>query len=142
MPATRDVEVGLFRSLNKMVEPAVRKGWGSSRFAPGSLVVLETTGLKSGRRSKVPLAALRVGEHILVGTFRGRRSQWVKNLAAQPSVRYWIGGRPRSAFARVIPPGRPPRNLKDWPPAACGLVPLLAPYTRAGWAFAFLTPAA
>jgi len=134
------VEAGLFRAMNKVIEPSIRKGIGSPRLAPGALIVLETTGRKSGRIVKVPLASMRVGEHILVGTFRGRRSQWVKNLQAKNSVRYWHGGHARAAKAKILPPDRWPRKSKDLSPAACALLPLLGPYTRAGWAFAFLTP--
>jgi deazaflavin-dependent oxidoreductase (nitroreductase family) len=133
-------EALFFRALNRVVEPSVRKGIGSPALAPGSIIVLETTGRKTGRRSTVTLAAVRVGRHVLVSTFRGRRSEWVKNLSVDPNVRYWIGGRPRRATATVIPPGAPPADTEGFPPAVCGLLPFLAPYARAGWAFAFLTP--
>ena len=133
-------EARLFRALNAVLEPSVRKGFGSPSLAPGALIVLETTGRKTGRLSKRPLASLRVGEHILVGTFRGRRSHWVKNLVAQPKVRFWLGGRARSATAIVFQPGRTPRKRAGLSPAACALLPLLGLYTAAGWAFAFLTP--
>ena len=134
------LEAGLFRAMNKVIEPSIRRGVGSAPFTPGTLIVLETVGRKTGRRSKVPLASLHVGQHILVGTFRGRRSQWVKNLDATPEVRFWLGGRARTATAKVLKPDRVPRKTKDLSPAACALLPWLAPYTRIGWAFAFLTP--
>jgi deazaflavin-dependent oxidoreductase (nitroreductase family) len=133
-------EARLFRALNAVLEPSVRKGFGSPSLAPGALIVLETKGHRTGRLSKIPLASLRVGEHILVGTFRGRRSHWVKNLAAQPKVRFWLGGRARPATAIVFPPGRAPRKRKELSAAACALLPLLGLYTSAGWGFAFLTP--
>jgi len=133
-------EARLFRALNAVLEPSVRKGFGSPPLAPGALIVLETTGHRTGRLSKVPLASLRVGEHILVGTFRGRRSHWIKNVTAQPKVRFWLGGRPRHATAVVLQPGRAPRKRKELSAAACALLPLLGLYTSAGWGFAFLTP--
>ena len=133
-------EARLFRAMNKILEPSVRHGFGSAPFTPGTLIVLEIVGRTSGRRTKVPLAALHVGEHILVATFRGRRSEWVKNLAAMSEVRFWLGGRARRATVRVLKPDRTPRRTKDLSPAARALVPFLAPYTHAGWAFAILTP--
>lgn len=139
-PRSGKAEALLFRAMNKIIEPSVRRGIGSAPFTPGTLIVLETTGRKTGRPSKVPLAAMRVGEHILVATFRGRRSQWVKNVEAAPDVRFWLGGRARDAKARVLRPDRTPRKSKDLSPAACALLPFLAPYTHLGWAFAFLTP--
>ena len=59
---------------------------------------------------------------------------------AEPSVRFWIGGKVRRAKATVIPAGRPPATTRGFPPAVKALLPFLAPYARAGWAFAFLTP--
>jgi deazaflavin-dependent oxidoreductase (nitroreductase family) len=133
-------EARFFRALNRVVEPTVRRGFGSPALAPSSIIVLETIGRNSGEPRKTPLASVRVGRHILVATFRGRRSGWVKNLAAEPNVRYWIGGKIRRAKATVIPPGTLPTTTRGFPPTAKRLMPYLAPYARAGWAFAFLTP--
>ncbi len=68
------LEQKFFRALNSVVEPAVRKGIGSSRITPASLIVMETTGFKSGKMRRTPLMAMRVGKYILVATFRGGRS--------------------------------------------------------------------
>jgi deazaflavin-dependent oxidoreductase (nitroreductase family) len=134
------VEAKFFRALNKLVEPSIRKGYASSRLAPGGIVVLETKGRRTGRRYRVPLAAMHLGRHVVVGTFRGRRSAWVKNVAADPDVRYWLAGEPRSATAIVVTQGR--RKPRKLPPAAARLWALLKPYTHAGWAFAILSPRA
>lgn len=82
------IERQFFRTLNRVVEPMVRAGLGSPRIAPGGLIVLETTGRKSGRRFRTPLAATRIGDYVLVATARGSRSQWVPNASARPSVRF------------------------------------------------------
>jgi hypothetical protein len=132
-------EAAAFRLLNRFAEPAIRSGVAFPPFAPGGLIVLETRGRASGRSYRVPLAALRLGCHVLVSTLRGRRSQWPRNLAADRAPRLWLHGRARAVHARVFAPGvrasrRPlPRELR-WLPA------LLAPYARAGWAFAVLSP--
>src|ERR1700690_360603 len=102
MPTPCTVEVQFFRMLNRLVEPQIRAGWASPRFVPGGLIVLETTGRRTGRRSRIPLAALRVDGHVLISTFRGARSEWVKNASANSNVRYWLRGRPRPARALVI----------------------------------------
>jgi hypothetical protein len=93
--ATRSIEAEFFRELNRIVEPLVRAGWGSPGLLSGGLVVVETRGRNTGRRSRVPLAALRINDHVLVSTLRGRRSQWVKNVSADPHVRCWLGRQPR-----------------------------------------------
>ncbi len=127
--------------LNRIVEPRVRAGWGSPHLVHGGLIVLETRGRRTGRRSRTPLAATRMGDHVVVSTFRGGRSQWVKNAAANPDVRYWIRGRPKDARAVVIAEGNRPKNLPDFPAPLRWLATFLVPYTFAGWAFALLLPA-
>jgi deazaflavin-dependent oxidoreductase (nitroreductase family) len=117
-------------------------GFGSPRIAPTGLIVLETRGRKTGQRRRSPLAAARIGNHVLVATFRGDRSQWVRNLAAQPRTRFWLGGRPREARAFVMHRGKRFRVPRSLPAPLQRVVRALAPYTKAGWAFAVLSPPA
>lgn len=139
-PAKPSIETEFFRMLNRVVEPMVRAGIGSPRFVPTGFVVLETVGRKSGVRRRSPLAATRIGRHVVVGTFRGERSQWVRNLAAQPKTRYWLAGRPRDARAFVMHAEKRIRVPKSLPAHMRRVVRFLAPYTKAGWAFAVLSP--
>jgi deazaflavin-dependent oxidoreductase (nitroreductase family) len=138
--ARRGVEVEFFRFLNRWLEPQIRAGLGSPRLAPGGLIVLETRGRKTGRVVRVPLVATRIQGYVLVGTFRGGRSQWPKNLAAQPEVRFWMNGRARPAYATLIGASRRPRPLPKLPALLRLVVAFLVPYTRAGWVFAVLAP--
>ncbi len=126
--------------LNRVVEPLVRAGVGSPRLAPGGLIVLEAEGRKSGRQIRSPLAATRIGDHVVIGTFRGGRSQWVRNLVTQPRVKYWMGGRGREAQAFVMTEGKRFRVPKSLPSHMQAVTRFLAPYTKAGWAFAVLSP--
>ena len=136
----RSLEVEFFRMLNHVVEPLVRAGVGSPRIVPSGFIVLETIGRKTGRARRSPLAATRFGSYVVVATFRGDRSQWVSNLAAQPRTRYWLGGKAREARAFVMVKGKRFRVPKSLPPGMQKVVQFLAPYTKAGWAFAVLTP--
>jgi deazaflavin-dependent oxidoreductase (nitroreductase family) len=138
--ADHSFEVAFFRKLNRVVEPMVRAGFGSPRIAPTGFIVLETLGRKTGRRRRSPLAATRIGCHVLVGTMRGDRSQWVRNLAAEPRTRFWLGGRVRDARAFVMHGGKRFRVPKTLPYALQKVVRVLAPYTKQGWAFAVLSP--
>lgn len=138
----RSVEVEFFRALNRVVEPLVRAGFGSPRIVPTGFIVLETRGRKSGQLRRSPLAATRIGSHVFVATFRGDRSQWVRNLAAEPRSRYWLGGKPREARAFVLYPGKRFRAPKSLPSPIRSVTCMLAPYTRLGWAFAVLSPRA
>jgi deazaflavin-dependent oxidoreductase (nitroreductase family) len=142
MAAPCSVEAQFFRLLNQLVEPPIRAGWASPRFVPGGLIVLEHRGRRSGRRARVPLAAVRIDGHLMVSTFRGGRSQWVKNLAANPDVRYWVRGRPHRARAMVISARHRRRSGRAMPAAVRWLIRAVTPYTYAGWAFAVLSPTA
>ncbi len=136
----RSLEVEFFRQLNRVVEPMVRAGVGSPRIVPNGFIVLETRGRKSGRLRRSPLAATRIGRHVLVGTFRGDRSQWFRNLAAQPRTRFWLGGKARDTRAFVMHRDKRFRVPKSLPVPMRGIVRILAPYTKKGWAFAVLSP--
>jgi len=139
MPMNRQtIEREFFRKLNSIVEPAVRRGLGSPRFLPGGLIVLETTGFKSGATRRTPLLATRLGRYIFVSTFRGQSSFWMKNLRKQPSISYYLGGRSRPAKAFVITGGEHSSNAGSLPPAIKRFTDFLAPYTQSGWAFAVL----
>jgi hypothetical protein len=139
-PTLRSLETELFRVLNRLVEPRLRAGCGAPRLAPGGLVVVEIRGRTTGRRIRVPLAATRIQGHVVVSTFRGRRSQWVRNLLAIPDVRVWSDGRARRFRAVVLAPGHRPPRTAALPPVLRWVLSFLAPYTYAGWAFAVLAP--
>lgn len=136
----KNLERGFFRRLNRVVEPAVRRGVGSPRFTPGGLIVLESTGFKTGATRRTPLVATRLGSFVFVSTFRGDRSFWIRNLQQQPRITYYLGGRPREARAYVLAPGERNREADALPRAIRWITEGLAPYTRAGWAFAVLAP--
>ena len=85
------LEREFFRKLNSVVEPAVRKGLGSPRIWPSGLILLETTGFKTGVKRRTPLLATRLGKYVFVSTFRADRSFWIRNLRKQPRVFYLLG---------------------------------------------------
>lgn len=89
-----------FRSLNRIVVPAVKAGFGSPLPIGPGLVVLETTGRSSGKPRQLPLVATRIGSHVSVSTVRSN-SQWVKNLQAEPQASVWVGGHKRPGTAKV-----------------------------------------
>ena len=99
-----------FRTLNALVEPLVRVGLGSPWIVPAGLIVLETTGRRSGRLHRTPVVAIEIQGHVLVSTVRGDRSEWIKNMRATPEVWYWLRGQLREATALVFAPGEEPQD--------------------------------
>lgn len=99
------VEAALFSAINVLMEPAVRAGFGSLWVLPAGFVVLETRGRRSGKPHRVPVLAAEIGGYVVVSTVRVGSSKWLRNVIADPNVRFWMRGEPRDAQAIVIMPG-------------------------------------
>lgn len=138
----RALETGFLSTLNAFVEPLARAGCGSPGITPTGLILLETTGRRSGHPHRTPVFALLVDGFLLVGTARGDRAHWVTNARANPAVRYWLCGRAHQAQALVF-------TSDTWPAEAEGLPPLMrsiaaaiyGAVAAAGGAFALLPTA-
>jgi deazaflavin-dependent oxidoreductase (nitroreductase family) len=94
----------MFGTLNAVVEPLVRAGVVLPLLCPQSLIVLESRGRTTGQLRRTPLLAAVIGDLAVIGTVRPRRSQWIRNAAASPNVRYFRFGRVREAQAFVFIP--------------------------------------
>jgi len=94
------IEAPIFDALNAVVRPGVRVGLGKPLPVGGGLVLVETTGRRSGLPRQAPLVAGWVGDSLVVSPVRAD-SQWLRNLEADPRVRVWLTGRARSATAHV-----------------------------------------
>ena len=129
-------EATFFRALNEVVEPAVRAGLGSPCFWPTGVIVIESTGRHTGVTHRSPVVAAAIGEAVIVSTVRGERSQWLKNLAATPRVRYWRGGLAHEALAITFSPDTPLPDVGDMPALLRPLVPGLA-FLCAGFGMGF-----
>lgn len=127
-----------FSGLNQLAEPLIRAGLGNPFLWPTGTIVVETVGRKTGRKINIPVLATRIGEFVVFSTVR-RNSQWVKNLAAVPEVRYWLAGQPREAKAFVFTSDGE-ISSGDWPPQAKCLAQFLHRQSRlSGISFALLT---
>jgi deazaflavin-dependent oxidoreductase (nitroreductase family) len=71
-------------------------------FAPG-YAVLETTGRKTGKRHQVPIGGRLAGDAYHLISAVGRRSHYLLNIEADPSVRVKVHGRWRDGTAQIRP---------------------------------------
>jgi deazaflavin-dependent oxidoreductase (nitroreductase family) len=84
------------RLLNPFVKAAARAGLP----LPG-LVILETTGRRSGQKRRTPVGKALEGETLWV-LAEHRRGGYVRNIEANPRVRVRIGTRWREGTAQVL----------------------------------------
>jgi deazaflavin-dependent oxidoreductase (nitroreductase family) len=136
----QQIESMVFTTFNQVAEPLIRAGFANPVCWPTGAIVLETTGRKSGRTYKVPVLGARIGSLLLISSVR-RRSQWLKNLAAHPHMRYWLAGRLHGATAFVIAPGLATPSLESMPLLVSHLASMLIPQSKMlGIGFAILAP--
>ncbi|SMF56841.1 nitroreductase/quinone reductase family protein [Streptomyces sp. Amel2xC10] len=77
--------------------------------------VLETTGRVSGLPRRTPLGGRRVGDSFWLVSEFGERSQYVRNILAEPRVRVRIRGRWYTGTAHPLPDDDPVARLRTLP---------------------------
>ena len=97
------------KAFNKTVTDEFRANDGKvgGQFEGANLLLLTTTGAKSGEPRVSPLAFFRVdGKLLILGSFAGSdvNPAWVHNLRANPSARVEIGNESSDVTARELPP--------------------------------------
>ncbi|HMJ95485.1 MAG TPA: nitroreductase/quinone reductase family protein [Thermoleophilaceae bacterium] len=83
--------------LNPLVRTAARLG-----LPLPTLVLLETTGRRSGQPRRVPVGKAIQGDTLWVVAEHGLRSGYVRNIQADPRVRVRAGRRWRTGTAHVL----------------------------------------
>ena len=102
-----DIEALHAFNNNVVDEFRANEGKVSGQFAHADLLLLTTTGAKSGQPRVSPLAYLRIdGKLIIVGSFRGApmNPAWVHNLRANPQAHVEVGSDAFDVTARELPP--------------------------------------
>ncbi|MGZ4511566.1 MAG: nitroreductase family deazaflavin-dependent oxidoreductase [Mycobacterium sp.] len=103
MPDTQTIN-----AFNKSIIDEFRTNGGkvSGQFENADLLLLATTGAKSGQSRVSPLAYFRIdGKLIIIGSFAGSpvSPAWVHNLRANPQARVEIGTDEFAVTARELP---------------------------------------
>jgi deazaflavin-dependent oxidoreductase (nitroreductase family) len=97
------------KKFNAAITEEFRANGGNvgGMFQDANLLLLTTTGAKSGQPRVSPLAYLRIdGKTLIVGSFRGadHHPAWVHNLRANPRAHIEVGTDSYDANARELPP--------------------------------------
>ncbi|WP_067274197.1 nitroreductase/quinone reductase family protein [Streptomyces jeddahensis] len=77
--------------------------------------VLETTGRKSGLPRRTPLGGRRIGDEFWLVSEYGEKSQYVRNIQADPRVRVRIRGKWHTGTAHLVPEDDARARLKSLP---------------------------
>jgi deazaflavin-dependent oxidoreductase (nitroreductase family) len=80
------------------------------RLADRSLIGLRVRGLRSAAVFELPVMYVREGTQLLVFVGHSRAKRWWKNIQAATPVEVLVGGRWRSATARLLREGEPDRE--------------------------------
>ena len=85
-----------------LVNPLVRALFRLGVPAPGT-AILETLGRRSGRPRCTPVTNGLAGDTFWIVTEHGRRSNYVRNIEANPRVRVKVGRRWHEGTAHLLP---------------------------------------
>lgn len=80
-----------------------------------SQTLLETTGRRSGEPRRTPLGGRKIGNQFWFVSEFGERSQYVRNIKADPHVRVRLRGRWHSGVAHLLPDDDPHARLRELP---------------------------
>ncbi|KAA0942805.1 nitroreductase/quinone reductase family protein [Streptomyces apricus] len=115
MPRERDLKFRAVTAFQRWVANPV------SRRLPFQTLV-ETTGRTSGLERRTPVGGRRVGQQFWFVSEYGEKSQYVRNIQADPRVRVRVGGRWHHGTAHLLPEDDPRARLKSLPRLNSGAV--------------------
>jgi deazaflavin-dependent oxidoreductase (nitroreductase family) len=130
MPDTETI-----KAFNEAIADEFRANDGKvgGQFEGADLLLLTTTGAKSGQPRVSPLAYFRIdGKLLILGSFAGSdvNPAWVHNLRANPSARVEIGNDSSDVTARELPSGERDELFGQITAAAPGFAEYQAKTTR------------
>jgi deazaflavin-dependent oxidoreductase (nitroreductase family) len=123
------------KAFNQAIADEFRANDGKvgGQFEGANLLLLTSTGAKSGEPRVSPLAYFRIdGKLIIIGSFAGSdiNPAWVHNLRAHPSARVEIGNDSSDVIARELPTAERDELFAKVAAAAPGFADYQAKTTR------------
>jgi deazaflavin-dependent oxidoreductase (nitroreductase family) len=130
---TPDAET--LQAFNRAIADEFRANGGKvgGQFANADILLLNTTGAKSGQPRLSPLAYFRIdGRLIIIGSFAGAdvNPAWVHNLRANPRARIEVGTETYDVTARELTPQERNENFAKISAAAPGFADYQAKTSR------------
>src|ERR1700754_2047723 len=130
MPDTETI-----KAFNKSITDEFRSNDGKvgGQFEGADLLLLTTTGAKSGQPRVSPLAYFRIaGKLLIIGSFAGAdvNPAWVHNLRANPSAHIEVGDESSDVTARELPPAERDELFPKITAAASGFAEYQAKTSR------------
>jgi deazaflavin-dependent oxidoreductase (nitroreductase family) len=123
------------KAFNEVIADEFRANDGKvgGQFEGADLLLLTSTGAKSGQPRVSPLAYFRIdGKLLIIGSFAGSdvNPAWVHNLRANPSARVEIGNDSADVTARELPSDERDELFAQITAAAPGFAEYQAKTTR------------
>ncbi len=97
----------ILRTLNPRMARNYQRGFGPRR----AVLLLTTTGRKSGLPRITPLQFEQVGEDFYVASARGTQADWYRNLQKNPTTRFQVGNAEWQGQAELV---REPARIADF----------------------------
>ena len=128
-------DIETIKAFNKTITDEFRANDGrvSGQFEGADLLLLTTTGAKSGQPRVSPLAYFRIdGKLLIIGSFAGSdvNPAWVHNLRSNPAARVEIGTDSADVTARELPSAERDELFSQITAAAPGFAEYQAKTTR------------
>ena len=99
---------------SKLFNPFVKAATNAGIPVP-SVVILETTGRKSGQPRRTPVGKAIEGDTLWIVAEHGRKAGYVRNIEANPRVRVRIGRKWRGGTAQPMPDDDPRERQRRMP---------------------------
>ena len=101
MPSHKHPPTFIWRLMRRMSSRVIRLV-AAGRGPAGVVLVLTTTGRRSGLPRQTPLQYEQVGDDFYIASARGPQADWFRNLQADPRVQVLVGGRQLAAQAEAV----------------------------------------
>ena len=108
----------------RLFNPLVKSATNAGLALPG-VVILETTGRRSGQPRRTPVGKSVDGDTVWIVAEHGRKAAYVRNIEADPRVRIKIGRRWRTGTAHVMPDDDPRARQRGMPSVNAAVVRLM-----------------